>query len=388
MKRYILLFSIFIMFIPIFVNAETCDTDKVAISSITIENKSESVEELDEATANGKSINLNLSMSKIGDNITYKIVIKNDSNEDYELGKNSFNINSDYIGYTLEAENNNYIVNANSSKVVYLKVNYANEIPVEAFESGTYNDNKSMILNLSTGDTINVSDTLKNQNPGDTLVRFILIIIICAGIGLIILKSTKSIKFMLLIVGVILIIPMSVYALCKCEIKIESKVIIRENEYDIFTLDYTNIGDDLSNEIKYYRNFADVTKMPSLFHHIYNNKITTASIVIPYGEDYILLKGGGATYNANLNKYENDSKFYNENKNVINKTFENNSNVRCYEEDDKYYCIDCSRNVYQECRLTHFRGEAYKNGSVSYRIYNYFCKIESNGTSYCSEIYE
>ena len=166
MKKLLLPILLFMMFIPIFVNAETCDIDKITISSITVEDKSDNVEELDNATASGKNINLNLSMSEVGDNITYKIVIKNDSNEDYELDKNSLSLNSDYINYTYESEDDSNVVKANSSKVVYLKVNYATEVPDDAFESGTYNDNKSMTLDLSTGDIINVPDTLKNPNTG------------------------------------------------------------------------------------------------------------------------------------------------------------------------------------------------------------------------------
>ena len=166
MKKLLLPILILILFIPFYVNAETCDTDKITIENISLESKSDNVEEIDETTANGKNINLNLSMSEVGDNIEYKIVVKNDSNEDYELDKNSFNISSDYIKYSFELEDDINIIKANSSKVVYLKVNYVNEVPDNVFESGTYNDNKSMTLNLSTGDTINVPDTLKNPNTG------------------------------------------------------------------------------------------------------------------------------------------------------------------------------------------------------------------------------
>ena len=178
MKKIMLSILLFMFLIPFYVNAETCDTDKINISSITVERKSDGVEELDEATANGRNINFNLSMSNVGDNIEYKIVVKNDSNEDYELDKNSFNISSDYIKYTIESEDDTSLFKANSSKVVYLKVNYANEVPDDAFEFGTYNDNKSMTLNLSTGDTINVPDTLKN--PNTEVQSYILIIfVIC-----------------------------------------------------------------------------------------------------------------------------------------------------------------------------------------------------------------
>ena len=123
MKKLLLAILLLLIFIPFYVNAETCDTDKITISSITVESKSDNVEELEEAKASDKNINLNLSMSNLGDNIKYKIVVKNDSNEDYELDKNSFNLSSDYIEYTLDSEDDTSIVKANSSKVVYLKVN-------------------------------------------------------------------------------------------------------------------------------------------------------------------------------------------------------------------------------------------------------------------------
>ena len=97
MKKLLLAILLLLIFIPFYVNAETCDTDKITISSITVESKSDNVEELEEAKASDKNINLNLSMSNLGDNIKYKIVVKNDSNEDYELDKNSFNLSSDYI---------------------------------------------------------------------------------------------------------------------------------------------------------------------------------------------------------------------------------------------------------------------------------------------------
>ena len=44
MKRLILLILILIMFLPIYVTAETCDTDKISISSISLKEKSDNVE--------------------------------------------------------------------------------------------------------------------------------------------------------------------------------------------------------------------------------------------------------------------------------------------------------------------------------------------------------
>jgi len=232
MKKCLLLVFLFIMFIPLYVNAETCDTDKISINSITAGEKSENVIELDEATASGKNINLNLSMVKVGDNIEYKFVVKNDSNEDYELDKTSLNLNSDYINYSFETEDNTNIVKANSSKAVTLKVEYKNEVRDDAFESGVYNDNKAISLNLSAKNAINVSNSIKNPNTRVQSYILILFIIFLISItAYVLLRKNKYAKFIVLIIGIAIIIPISVYALCKCEIKIESNIYIVKKEY-------------------------------------------------------------------------------------------------------------------------------------------------------------
>ena len=137
------------------------------------------------------------------------------------IDKNSFIINSDYIEYTFESEDDNNLVKANSSRTIYLKINYASEVPDEAFESGTYNDNKLMLLNLATDDTIDVTDTLTNPSTGvQWYIIILLIILVISGTLYIILKKKQYIKFIVLIIGITIIIPISVYALCKCNISI------------------------------------------------------------------------------------------------------------------------------------------------------------------------
>ena len=83
------------------VKAENCSPDKISISSITIEDKSDNVEELEEVATNGKNIKYNLSMSNVGDNIIYKVTVKNDSYEDYEIDNNLFNTGSKFINYSI-----------------------------------------------------------------------------------------------------------------------------------------------------------------------------------------------------------------------------------------------------------------------------------------------
>lgn len=195
MKKFILQIILFLMFIPFVVNAETCDTDKITISSITIESKSDNAEEIEEATSSGKNIYPNLFMSEVGDNIEYKFVVKNDSNEDYELDKTSLNLNSDYINYSFETDDNSNIVRANSSKDVVLRVEYKNEVPEDKFENGTYNDNKTMIVQLSNGQTINVPDTFKNPNTGvQSYILILADVLVVSGTLYVLLKKKNMLK--------------------------------------------------------------------------------------------------------------------------------------------------------------------------------------------------
>ena len=230
MKKFILPVLLFLMFIPFYVNAETCDTDKITISSITMENKSDNVEELETATASGKNISLNLSMSEVGDNIEYKFVVKNDSNEDYELDKTSLNLKSDYINYLFKTDDNSNVVKPKTSKNVTLRVEYKTEVSEDKFENGTYNDSKTMTVNLSTGDTINVPDILKNPNTGvQSYIIILTLILIISITSCVILRKKKYAKFMILVIESAILIPISVYALCKCDIIIKTKIMIKKN---------------------------------------------------------------------------------------------------------------------------------------------------------------
>ena len=238
MKKFILPILLFLMFIPFVANAETCDTDKITISSITVENKSDNVEELETATASGKNINLNLSMTAIGDNIEYKFLVKNNSNEDYELDKTNINLNSNYIDYSFETEDNSNIIKAKSTKTITLKIEYKNKIPEDKYESGRYNDNKTMTVQLSNGNTFNIPDILKNPNTGNISYIFIItIILLISGTIYILFKRKKHTKFIVLIIVSMIIVPISVYAICKSEIIIKSNIIIDDKSYMPCTFD-------------------------------------------------------------------------------------------------------------------------------------------------------
>ena len=218
MKKISYFLLLIVLFIPLLVNAEACDNDKVSISSITIENKSDNVEEINDANVQGKNVSLNLNMSNVGDNIKYRIIVKNDSNKDYLLNKNSIKVSSNYIDYNIESSDNSNIVKAKTAKAFYLNVLYKNGVPDNLFENGSINDNVTMKLNLS-------SDNIQNPNTGIMYYVFIAFVITIMIIMLFAFKKKrKNNRFEFLVIGLFLLIPIGVKALCNVDININSNI--------------------------------------------------------------------------------------------------------------------------------------------------------------------
>ena len=227
MKK-ILLFALFLVLIPLFVRAETCDTNSVFISSITVEEQSDNVVEVEEPNINSKNINLNLSMLEVGDNIKYKVIIKNESKNDYKLDQNSLKASSDYIDYTVDLDDDSNIIKSNSSKTIFIKAEYKNEIPEDSFENGSYHDDKIMTMNLLSEDKIiSIPEIIKNpKTSSHFILLFISIILIATILIILIVRKKKYSKLLLLIIGTSIIIPISIHALCEYNITINSTIMI------------------------------------------------------------------------------------------------------------------------------------------------------------------
>ena len=253
MKKYYLWLLLFILLTPFFVHAEKCDINKISIDDIKLKSLVGEAKELAKASANGMNINLNLSMNDIGDSIEYQMIIKNTSDKDYELDKNSLNISSDYIEYSFESEDKSSIIKANTDKRVDLKVEYVKEVPEDIFESGVYSDNKSMVVNLSFNenkieedikdpkDELNheaIEITNKQENPKTSVKSFFLLLIcvlVISGIIFLYLIKYKKKKTIALLLAVLSIIPIYVYANCKIDIEVNSKVQIKRKEAFLIT---------------------------------------------------------------------------------------------------------------------------------------------------------
>ena len=222
MKKYFLLFIL--LLIPFVVKAEdSCESVGIKIDTVNLVEKSDSVIIDKDPITECNVFNIDLTIRELGDSIGYKISIKNVSSEDYEVRKDSLVVNSDYIDYELKPLDSSNIIKAKESKEFSLIIKYSREVPVSKFVNGKYNDNKSLVINLS-------NDKKEERNPNTSTGIILIACLILSIVVFVILLKMRAARYSVFIIGLIFIIPFTVYALNKVEIKINPKVII-ESKY-------------------------------------------------------------------------------------------------------------------------------------------------------------
>ena len=123
--RYFKILLIILLFIPVMVFAE----ESLSISSIEKVSVEGSVEEVSSPIIENENIKLNIKMYDVGDSITYKISIKNNTNDGYFMDiDNMLEENSSYIDYTLSLVGNSNELKSKTSRDLLLKVIYKNTI--------------------------------------------------------------------------------------------------------------------------------------------------------------------------------------------------------------------------------------------------------------------
>lgn len=216
-----ILLPILFLLIPLVINAETCEPEKVVIESIEINNKTDNVIEKSAPSVNGRNLNLDLEMFEVGDTIEYVMVVKNGSSADYELDRTSLSKSSDFIEYILETKDNSTIVKAGESKEVLVKVQYKNQVSDDSYVNGVYQDTKNLAVNLSSEEPTN---PIINPQTGMYTTLIIIPILVISAIVAIVLRKKKYSNIMGILLGLAILIPVSISAICKCELNVDSKV--------------------------------------------------------------------------------------------------------------------------------------------------------------------
>ena len=177
-------FFLILLLIPFIVLAEECDISKITITSMKPNKIEGNTEVISDPTFEDRTINLNLKMYDVNDSITYDLVIKNDSEEDYMIDEDTFKTDSDYIEYTLKTKDNTNIVKANSTKEVSLIVTYKKEVDDSLLTNNKFNASNTLKLSLNTNekeqplDTITTDNIKEIKNPVTSVSSMMLISII------------------------------------------------------------------------------------------------------------------------------------------------------------------------------------------------------------------
>ncbi len=252
------LLILLIIFTPINVfAADECDPSSVKIENVEVNDTRGNIEENSNATSNNNELNLDLNMNVPGDSIEYKLTLKNTSDTDYYFDENSLVKNMDNVKYEFSYSDGDNIVKSGEEKIVILKVTYKDKVAADQLDNGVMSQNNTVTLNL-TNKNINVPDTLKNRS---VLLIFGVILIIISGIMMIINEKKSSTLLLLIGVGISLV-PITVHALCKCELNVNSKIEIDGKEATFLVGDEVNVkmkelaGDDTSGLENGYT-FAD-----------------------------------------------------------------------------------------------------------------------------------
>ncbi len=218
--------------------AEECDISNITITSMKPNKIEGNTEVISNPTFEDRTINLNLKMYDVNDSITYDLVIKNDSEEDYMIDEDTFKTDSEYIEYTLKTNDNTNVVKAKNSKEVSLIVTYKKEVEDDKLTNNKFNASNTLKLSLNTSEkeqsldiitTDNIKESLDPQgvkNPVTSVSSMLLISTILLTtiliIHILIKRKNKYTKYLLLILSMLLI-P-TVYAICKCDIEVESTI--------------------------------------------------------------------------------------------------------------------------------------------------------------------
>ena len=229
MKKYFIF--ILLLLLPFIVHAEDLE-----ISNIEYIEKSEFAEILEDASFEGKKININIRFKKLNDFVKYKITIKNNTENNYSI-KSSKEL-SDYVTANFEGiKDTDEVIEANSTKDVYFIVTYDKQVSEEEFARNA--------LKVTTEETTTIELSVKNnaitveeKNPKTNNAYPIVLTIVLGASIIAIVILTKNKKSLLALFVLTAAIPITIYALEKIDIEVSSKIEIkhpyfsmRENTY-------------------------------------------------------------------------------------------------------------------------------------------------------------
>ena len=200
MKKIIYFFTFLLLLIPFITFAKEQD---ITISSISLIEKSEDTELLNEPTYSNLDLNFEVKLQNIGDYIKFKVELSNPSPASYLLNYNAQE-NNDYIEYQLEFEKEEKVINGNGNTIFYLTMTKKKEAEENQYEQGLFLQTAGLDFSL-----IPKTEFLKTNPKTKNNMQMILGIILITFIimGYYSLKKEKKEIIPILIISLLLLNP-------------------------------------------------------------------------------------------------------------------------------------------------------------------------------------
>ncbi len=275
------------------------DTKNITVEDISIKDKSGTISVVDPVLESNE-ITSNITFNKVDDFVTYELTLKNNESDKYKIV--SIKDNNTNNNLNIEYSYSKDFINKNETSKVTIKLTYKNKL---------VNAEKINLNNLSITITLENEDgkqeeTIINPITGDNILKFLLLLII-AITGLIFVRRKVKYKgfklgsFLILIS--IIILPFSILASEKYEIKLKFTDIVIKGEFEKLnvTFNLNNGEEPVIKEVTYNEKIGTLPPSPSKDGYTFDKWLDEDEIEVT--EDTIITKNMTVNATYNIIKY-------------------------------------------------------------------------------------
>ena len=216
MKKILSIITLFtLLLLPIKIKA----AETIEIKSIEIVEQTEEGIEKSKPTFKDLKVYFDLNFSELKQSIKYKVVLKNNDEQDYEVEDSVKKSEDNFLEYKISNDSSSNIVKAGEERTVYITVTYVEEVPADKFVDGVYRAQNNIKILFNS----------KEKNPNTLAYGLVAIAIplLVLSVVLLIVSKNKMAKLMSIAITGMLIIPLIGIALEKVEIEIASEITIQ-----------------------------------------------------------------------------------------------------------------------------------------------------------------
>ena len=218
-------YLVLILVMTILITPTVFAKGNVEIKSIELESKSKSVDVNSEPTFKGLEMNFGLSFKQPGDYARYEVIIKNNSDKEFQISEDTSFNTSKYITYKYEVDK---ILKAKGETTVHVTITYEKAVAPELLVSGKYSEQNKAVVQLQNeeGEVVN-----PNTRLGISLV--IIVLFIASIVVAILLNKQYFTKYSsLFMILIIFLLPIFVFAIDTLKLTINVDVEI-EKGYEV-----------------------------------------------------------------------------------------------------------------------------------------------------------